>query len=57
MEKELEQRIVLGVKILPIILGQIKMANKVLKEKCHCVVCRSNKSRFFKQKINQQMML
>ena len=31
---------------------KVKMTNKVLKEKCHCVVCRSNKSRFFKQKIN-----
>ena len=28
------------------------MANKVLREKSHCVVCRSNKSRFLKQKIN-----
>ena len=25
---------------------------KVLREKSHCVVCRSNKSRFLKQKIN-----
>ena len=33
-------------------LQKVKMTNKVLKEKCHCVVCRSNKSRFFKQKIN-----
>ena len=28
------------------------VTNKVLREKSHCVVCRSNKSRFFKQKIN-----
>ena len=31
---------------------ELKMANKVLREKSHCVVCRSNKSRFLKQKIN-----
>ena len=30
----------------------MKMANKVLREKSHCVVCQSNKSRFLKQKIN-----
>ena len=29
-----------------------KMTNKVLREKFCCVVCRSNKSRFLKQKIN-----
>ena len=31
---------------------EVKMINKVLREKSHCVVCQSNKSRFFKQKIN-----
>ena len=31
---------------------KVKMTNEVLREKCHCVVCRSNKSRFLKQKIN-----
>ena len=31
---------------------KVKMPNKVLREKSHCVVCRSNKSRFLKQKIN-----
>ena len=31
---------------------EIKMTNKVLREKSHRVVCRSNKSRFLKQKIN-----
>ena len=31
---------------------EVKMANKVLREKSHCVVYRSNKSRFLKQKIN-----
>ena len=31
---------------------KVKMTNKVLREKSHCVVCRSNKSRFLKQKIN-----
>ena len=29
---------------------KVKATNKVLREKCHCVVCRSNKSRFLKQK-------
>ena len=31
---------------------EVKMTNKVLREKscCSCVVCRSNKSRFLKQK-------
>ena len=33
-------------------LQEVKMTNKVLREKSHCVVCRSNKSRFLKQKIN-----
>ena len=31
---------------------KLKMTNKVLREKSHCVVCWSNKSRFLKQKIN-----
>ena len=31
---------------------EVKMTNKVLGEKSHCVVSRSNKSRFLKQKIN-----
>ena len=31
---------------------EVNMINKVLREKSHCVVCRSNKSRFLKQKIN-----
>ena len=31
---------------------KVKIANKVLREKSHCVVCKSNKSRFLKQKIN-----
>ena len=30
---------------------EVKMTNKVLREKSNCVVCRSNKSRFLKQKI------
>ena len=33
-------------------LLEVKMTNKVLREKSYCVVCRSNKSRFLKQKIN-----
>ena len=32
-------------------LQEVKMINKVLREKSHCVVCRSNKSIFLKQKI------
>ena len=31
---------------------KVKMTNKVLRDKSHCVVCRSNQSRFLKQKIN-----
>ena len=31
---------------------KLTMTNKVLREKSHCVVCPSNKSRFLKQKIN-----
>ena len=31
---------------------EVKMINKVPREKSHCVVCRSNKSRFLKEKIN-----
>ena len=31
---------------------KVKMINKVLREKSHCVVCWSNKWRFLKQKIN-----
>ena len=29
---------------------EVKMSNKVLREKSNCVVCRSNKSRFLKLK-------
>ena len=32
--------------------GKVKLTNKVLREKSHCVVCQSNKSRFLKQKVN-----
>ena len=31
---------------------EVKMTNKVLREKSQCVVCRSNNTRFLKQKIN-----
>ena len=31
---------------------KVKMTNNILREKSNCVVCRSNKSRFLKQKIN-----
>ena len=33
-------------------LKEIKMTNEELREKSHCVVLQSNKSRFLKQKIN-----
>ena len=33
---------------------EIKMTNKVLREKSNCIVCRSNKSRFLKQKQNNK---
>ena len=28
---------------------KVNMPNKVVREKSHCIVCRSNKSRFLKQ--------
>ena len=31
---------------------KLKMTNKILRERSNCIVCRSNKSRFLKQKIN-----
>ena len=31
---------------------EVKMTNKVLRKKSNCVVCRSNKSRFLKEKHN-----
>ena len=31
---------------------EVKMISKVLTEKSHCIFCRSNKSRFLKQKIS-----
>ena len=33
---------------------EINMTNKVLREKPNCVVCRSSKSRFLKQKRNNK---
>ena len=33
-------------------LEKVKMPNKILREKSHCVVCWSDKSRFLKRKIN-----
>ena len=35
-------------------LQEVKMKNKVLREKSNCVVCRSSKSRFLKQKHNNK---
>ena len=31
---------------------KVKMTNKLLRKKSHCVVCWSSKSKFLKQKIN-----
>ena len=31
---------------------KVKMTIKILRRKSHCVICRSNRSRFLKQKIN-----
>ena len=33
---------------------EVKMTNKVLREKSNCVVCRNAKSRFLKQKHNNK---
>ena len=33
---------------------EIKMANKLFREKSHCVLCKSNKSRFLEQKHNNK---
>ena len=33
---------------------EVKMTNKVLRQKSNCVVCRSSKSRFLKQKHNNK---
>ena len=33
---------------------EVKMTNKVLREKSNCAVCLSNKSRFLKQKHNKK---
>ena len=31
------------------ITEKVKMTNKVVREKSHCIVCRTNESRFLKQ--------
>ena len=49
-KKNLEQCIVWGVKTHNFRPEEVQMTNKVLREKSNCVVCRSNKSRFLKQK-------
>ena len=33
---------------------EVKMINKVFREKSNCIVCQSNKSRFLKQKHNKK---
>ena len=33
---------------------EVKMTNKVLREKSNCIVCQANKSRFLKQKHNNK---
>ena len=35
---------------------EVKMASKVLREKSNCVDCRSNNSRFLKQKHNNKII-
>ena len=35
---------------------EVKMINKVLREKSNCIVCRSSKSRFLKQKHNKKKL-
>ena len=35
---------------------EVKIASKVLREKSSCVVCRSSKSRFLKQKHNKKII-
>ena len=36
---------------------ETKMTNKLLREKSNCVVCQSNKSKFLKQKHNNNLTL
>ena len=36
---------------------KVKMTNKILREKSHCVVCWSNKSRFKKNKLTIDFMV
>ena len=36
---------------------EVKMINKVLREKSNCTVCRPNKSRFLKQKHNNEKIV
>ena len=36
---------------------EVKMTNKVLREKYNCVICRSNQLRFLKQKHNNNKKL
>ena len=38
-------------------LQEVQMKNKMLKEESNCVVCRSNKLRFLKQKHNNKMKI
>ena len=57
MGKKLEQRIeCLGCKDYTYNFKpkEVKITNKVLREKLNCVVCRSSKSRFLRQKYNNK---
>ena len=36
---------------------EVKMTNKGLREKSNCLVCQSNKSRFLKQKYNNNKII
>ena len=35
---------------------EVKMTNEVLREKSHCLVCQSNKSRFKKKKLTTSVL-
>ena len=52
--KRLETTYCLGCKDYNFRPQEVKMTNEVLKDKSNCVVCRSNKSRFLKQKHNNK---
>ena len=52
--KKVEERIVWSVNTNNFEPQEIKMTNKVLREKSNCVICWSSKSSFLKQKHNSE---